>query len=563
MTSRKWVSGLLAAGLLLSLFPGTVLGKSEPPLTNLAKGLPYTVAVADFDEGLTNIQKSYPDTGQAELTDGLFGSVSSFSDPGWIGYLRQGNRTVTFDLGRPSGVHIIRAHFLQDKSAGILFPRKVSFAVSHDGEHWADVGTVKTAIPLSQGGQVEQWFSVEAMAKARYVRVIFQPDIWSFIDEIEIIGTETPDHVDTLKAEKKGADEFQPLGYAQPGTAQTAGASHQVLIYTGTYKNQALLTWDKDRFIPYVGYVGPDGQVTDFMFDSFLFLPVSPNAAGRRYDYAGPQSNMADWVAYLDQIFADGYQLQALNEAVREVKATLGDDSYQPPVHIAVPYPSPLQTKFGDLDGDGIAESFAESSYPDEPIRAYENRVAAIAWYMDEVIRRWSEAGLDQLRLAGFYWHSETVRYADSQFEEAVISEFNRLAHERGMLTEWIPYFNAEGLRDWASYGFDVAVHQPNYVFNTSVPESRLEAAADFSQKYGMGVEMELSWQVLQLPAYQTRYYDYLDHGVTDGYMTGAFHPWYQEVKLLYDAAYSSNPMARDVYEKTYQFIKGTYQPRP
>lgn len=562
MSICRLMSVLLVTSLALSLWPGIAAGTPRQELTNLALGRPYTVSVSDFDAGLANIEQSFPDTDQAELTDGLFGDISSYSHPAWVGYLRQGNRTITIDLGRPSGVYTIRAHFLQDKAAGIRFPRKVNFAISMNGQHWANIGTVTTAIPLSRDGKLEQWFSINAMVKARYVRVTFLPDVWSFIDEIEVIGTATPDHVNVLKPDKKGSDQLKPRGYARPGTAATAGASHQVLIYTGTYKNQPLLTWDKARFIPYVGYVASDGSITDFMFDSFLFLPVSPNAAGRRYDSGAPQSNMEDWVTYLNQIFADGYQLEALNEAVGEVKAILGKSDYQLPVYIAVPYPSPSQTNFGDLDGDGVSESFSEASYPDDPIRAYHNRVAAIEWYMDEVIRRWNEAGLDQLRLAGFYWHSETVLYANSEFEEAVIRAFNRLAHERGMLTEWIPYFNAEGFRDWAEYGFDVAVHQPNYVFNTSVPKSRLDSAADLAYKYGLGVEMEMNWQVLHLSEYQNRYYDYLDQGVAKGYMTGAFLSWYQEVKLLYDAAYSTNPMARDVYDKTYQFIKGTYQPR-
>nr|WP_244863731.1 DUF4855 domain-containing protein [Paenibacillus cisolokensis] len=69
---------------------------------------------------------------------------------------------------------------------------------------------------------------------------------------------------------------------------------------------------------------------------------------------------------------------------------------------------------------------------------------------------------------------------------------------------------------------------------------------------------MELSDAVLTDLAARNKYYAYLDKGVEHGYMN-SFTAFYQQVKTLKKAAESADPAAREVYDKTYQFIKGTY----
>ena len=57
------------------------------------------------------------------------------------------------------------------------------------------------------------------------------------------------------------------------------------------------------------------------------------------------------------------------------------------------------------------------------------------------------------------------------------------------------------------------------------------------------------------------KYYQYLNWGIKKGYMTGAAHSYYQNAGpgTFYQCCYSKNPKFREIYDKTYDFIKGTY----
>ena len=55
----------------------------------------------------------------------------------------------------------------------------------------------------------------------------------------------------------------------------------------------------------------------------------------------------------------------------------------------------------------------------------------------------------------------------------------------------WIPYYGADGYNQWKSLGFNYAYFQPNYFFNESVPDSRLEDACQKALTYDMHMELE------------------------------------------------------------------------
>ncbi len=76
-----------------------------------------------------------------------------------------------------------------------------------------------------------------------------------------------------------------------------------------------------------------------------------------------------------------------------------------------------------------------------------------------------------------------------------------------------------------------------------------------------MGIEIEIHWNALTDSALRSKYYAYLEDGVTKGYMAGAAHSYWQNSGsgTFYQSCMSRDPAIREIYERTYAFIKGTY----
>jgi hypothetical protein len=292
------------------------------------------------------------------------------------------------------------------------------------------------------------------------------------------------------------------------------------------------------------------------MFDGFLFLQYGPLLNGADYGTAGLPTNKADWEKTLDRLFRTDYDLGALDQAVGEAKQELKKGTYDAKVVISIPYPRTDQGDFGDVDGDGISENMNVQEVGEE--KALQNREKVVKWYVDEVYKRWEAAGYHNLKLAAFYWYSEFVSRQTTVNEDRLIQWTSSYVHSRGAKLQWIPYYFSRGWSDWKADGFDTALMQPNYMFQNTAAD-RIDTVAQAAYDNGMGVEHEMNDGVLTDPALRDKYYTYLDKGAEFGYMN-SFKAFYQQVKTLLTAAKSGDPEAREVYDKTYQYLKGAYR---
>ena len=139
----------------------------------------------------------YAKRGETALTDGLFGGAS-FQES-WIGWEGKDGDFIV-DLGEPKTFHEITTDFLHQIGAWILFPLKVTYSYSTDGEtftHWDSI-----EMPEEQDGMVK-FKGVSARSEqpieARYIRVevtgtkvcphwhygVGHPS-WFFIDEVSV-----------------------------------------------------------------------------------------------------------------------------------------------------------------------------------------------------------------------------------------------------------------------------------------------------------------------------------------------------------------------------------------
>ncbi|WP_309118940.1 DUF4855 domain-containing protein [Paenibacillus sp.] len=335
-------------------------------------------------------------------------------------------------------------------------------------------------------------------------------------------------------------------------------ASNIALIYTGyydpaNYDGVPVGDYDKDKFMPYVGYLDERGKAQDDFFDTFLILSLqSPHGGSlhRWYDWV-PNSvpgRLQDWQYAMERPFAKNLQLDALEQAAKQVGRDLGEPDKQVNVYLTIPFPDPQSRDFGDFDGDGASDDLS----------SLEERNALVRWYIDEMTERFESRDYEHLRLAGFYWLQEDLDTTVPGERENVMATADYL-RERGMRLGWIPWSGAGEKGNGDRHGYDFTIVQPNHYFNADTTIERIEETAELSRSSGQGVEIEFDQRAAESPYYRQVLYNYLIGGVKYGYMTESILAYYQDVYAIYDFYRHRSPVGRELYDDIYRFAKGTF----
>lgn len=305
-----------------------------------------------------------------------------------------------------------------------------------------------------------------------------------------------------------------------------------------------------EDFKPYVAYYDTDGNIKDFFFDSYLFLPCvtkGPSGARIHYDATNP-TKAIDWVDYVNDTFNEGTNVDALEVAFGEAKQKLGDSERKAGVVFSILYPAYGQKDFGELGGKTLDFS------------KLEDRKYAIKWIIDEQIKLYNEGNYQHLDLFGFYWLEEyLVPNGNKQENRQLYIYASEYLHSLGLKFIWIPWYRAEGYKEWKQLGFDISCMQPNMYWQAVPTANRVEDTVSECKLYGMGTEIEIDGKALVGPEYYNRYLDYLEGGMNKGAM-GTVKMYYQDAKsgVYYQAWKSKDPRARSVYDLTYKYAKGT-----
>ena len=293
--------------------------------------------------------------------------------------------------------------------------------------------------------------------------------------------------------------------------AEILTMSDMVLLYGGGH-HRTPYAWSAGDLADYVTYTDTDSR-KHWLFDGFLlleFMDAGAGGAGKTfvtgYTYEGvalPSADKSDWQRLIDYYFASGSGVDALEAAVGAAVADLGAPTAKRRIVIGVPEPirslysssdSGGTTYWGQLDGRTLDFSNEE------------DRAAACKWYVDCVRERFHAKNYRYVELAGFYWVAEK-----STQSREILPPLSDYLAERKYSFEWIPYFNADGYTQWASFGFSHAYLQPNYFFNESVPYSRLEEACEQAVKLGMDLEVEFDGNALNQAGRAYRLRDYME----------------------------------------------------
>ncbi|HAN21241.1 MAG: hypothetical protein A2Y15_06620 [Clostridiales bacterium GWF2_36_10] len=523
---------------------------------NLVFGLTYKVETGEPVEfSHLNYEPETYNIDNGQLTNGIT-AMTDYNSSAWYRSMRGVSRIITFDLGVVKAVSSFSASFLHIKSMAIYAPRYVNVLLSEDGVTYDTVCRAAPDFDISDTAtrRAEISAAFDNIYKARYVKVVFCSDIFTFCDEISIFG------LDTLTGNEKAIvidPEIEESGYL----THLKGNSDIIKIYNGYYPTQNIADNTAEELLPYIAYLRSDGSYKDTMFDSLVFVPCHTDypSGGRLVKTNGKQGAvMSDWLLYLENTFAEGINTDALNDVVGEVYSSL-DKKGKFTVYFTLPFPTVVEGAFGDIDNDG----------KEEYCTTLKERFDILKWYIDLTYETFSDGEYKNLSFGGFYWYREEVNYSETDHEVELVKKAASYLTKRGFDFLFDPFFLSTGFDHWKDLGFNAAVMQPNLVFSDYYKTEMLGEFASIIKKYNLGVEMETaepgSFTDANYEKYGLIYENYLYYGWLTEFMD-ALHTFYQGAGpgTLYEFCHASSTTAkgaylRSLYDKTYKFIKGTF----
>jgi len=135
---------------------------------------------------------SYQGAGEFGMVNSLRGT-KNFHDGQWQAWLDK-DMEVVIDLEKDTAIHEVTVGSMENQGPGIYYPSKVTVLVSHDGERYQEVGTIKRAYAKNAASELKDFRVEFDEIQARYVKVIATNlktipsggGVWLFVDEILI-----------------------------------------------------------------------------------------------------------------------------------------------------------------------------------------------------------------------------------------------------------------------------------------------------------------------------------------------------------------------------------------
>ena len=333
--------------------------------------------------------------------------------------------------------------------------------------------------------------------------------------------------------------------------------SDMVLLYGGSH-HRSPYKWSGTYLQDYVLYKDASGEY-HYLFDGFLFLEFmnveNGTAENRTYitgykynNVALPSAKKEDWQALIDYYFESDGGADALEQAVAwAVKESGQSPKTKRKVVIGIPEPiknasysdaSSSTVYWGALNGTNL--DFSKTA----------DRLSACKWYIDEISSRFAARKYTYIELAGFYWVAEKATNTRD-----LMSGVAEYLDSKDYTFNWIPYYTADGFSEWKSFGFDCAYLQPNYFFNTSVPDTRLSDACSQALKFGMGMEMEFDGNALEKYGRGYRLRNYMEYFKRYGIWKSSPLAYYQGSWALKWLKNSSSEADRQLYDDFCEFV--------
>ena len=552
----------------------------------------------------------------SRLTDGAIVNASAVTYPSnwasqawnssgtimskYLQIYRNDSRIITLDLGAVRNVTGIRMHFGAQESMGFYLPTNVTYYLSEDGENYYEVADIWNYQATSDSNDSNisgtsfrhMWYPASGISyNARFVKIIFPVNVYILTDELQVFGCQ---ELSTAAPALETCPKYDPLekyvGHFADA-AQTGGVRNEFMAYCGWYINSdgsEVYSTHKTvkEYMTSIAYIDESGVPQDWLFDDHTVMGHYYTSSGTFNSYkAGYTSgkyyaNQDDWYEWLCYAFGkdaagndltiDGnsiINLEALEEATRIAKEILNDPDYKVGVKLVL-YPAvEYQEDWGTINGEHI--DFTISGCGSQE-KALQNRAKAYKWYIDQAVAMWENAGFEHLELTGFYYYEETIHESTDRIAKAATQALTDIVHTHAtpstntkpafdstvgghLYIYQLPFYQSEGYWNWAEYGFDYALMQPNYSFYDMYTLTQLKECADLCTYYGLGMQMEFGGTAST--AYHQKFEDYLNYGKEYGYQS-AVVSWYMSTWGCYSMAYNNNG-TRYLYDMVYDFVKG------
>lgn len=536
-----------------NLVSGNETGVSTITVNAGTNSFPVTVKVNDTGRGLP-LNNSLTPSGETELEltyqvveqspDTVFKNTEYKSYPGpvdglpsksesWTGFLRQQGRDIVVNLKTTNTVSGISMEFRQDANSGVCLPKYIMGSVSMDGVSWYQLGHVYHGVdPSDKKVQTRTLALTFPPVTARYIKLSFPVDTWVFARRLMVKGgspAEKPVILAPIIRDISSTETY----------LQDPAIKDILLVYTGDKSEQQ--TFTGDDFLPLVAYLNRQGEIKGRMFDTMLFLP-----------FTGLPCTSRGWDSYVEDLFAPGYQLQALEDTLAKINEATGGQEKEK-VILTVPYPDSNQ-----LDFNGKSLSFSEKNGGRE--KAAKNRFEAVQGIYDKLLDKWNGAGFKNLELAGIYWNKESVNQT-IYGEAELVQKVAQMVRGNDQDFFWIPYYGAPGYGDWKSFGFTHVFLQPNYYATQAPSEDRMDRAADLARQYTTGIEIECDNRIIGNLYYYDLFYKELKKAHQLGLdrdTVNAYHVGLKRTLLV--TVYSDVPEYRGIYDDLYRWISGSYK---
>ncbi|MBI5475016.1 MAG: ROK family protein [Ignavibacteriae bacterium] len=372
------------------------------------------------------------------------------------------------------------------------------------------------------------------------------------------------------------------MPYFPPDNKEFNSLRHVMLMY-----GNANTPWTQHDLKYYVAYCNEHHREDDWLYDSFLFLNVKSSSGrdlcadinlgtsmageGDFFAMVSPNpANKKDWIELLDFYLGEQGALHTLDAEIDQAQRNIGKPyGAKRNVVLMLPYPHLTQESFGDLDGTILDFSINKQNLA----QATRQRLKAEKWFVDEIAARFKARTYKHVHLLGVYWMFETVYRGWNVDDHWLLKELRTHIHLHGLKFLWIPFwssYNVHLLDEYQKYYFDLAFLQPNFMFYAK--GKGVGDAARAARKRNAGIELEYYLELQEPVTIENerhpRFRDYLNGGVTYGYMNHAACAHFQGVGSLQRMHSHPDPQEREFYDDLYHFIKGDYKlksaiPRP
>lgn len=263
--------------------------------------------------------------------------------------------------------------------------------------------------------------------------------------------------------------------------------------------------WDKDRWASHALYTDKNGQM-QYLFDAFLALEFSMKGYTLNYDDSGNKSaRKEEWTSLMNYWFDDTYGFKALDDCLADAAKVIGPPPTKRYVIFVLPDPVYCETYTNKSSSTTYWGTYEDGSQAN--FSTVEGRVKAYKWMIDQVRAKFAAKNYEYIELGGFYILQETLSDSwNDQYKKwsEMLPKVADYCHKYKEGFYWIPYgysVNKSGytydkghndaIKGWKSFGFDLAVLQPNMYWDYNGGRSWSTTCETYINGYDMGMEIE------------------------------------------------------------------------